>query len=315
MEHIQRTVEQLKTYIPTSTKRTDHKAFWDKSLLESSRQPLSATISEREYPVKQVKVQRVVYQGFGGTPIHAHYLLPKNAEGKLPCLLFFHGYGVNKGSVVQYMQWLIQGYAVLAVDSRGHGETGDAALYSSDVTGSWVTKGILDKNEYYYRNVYMDAVRAIDFLCTRKEIDAERIGVIGGSMGGGITLAVAALDDRAKLAVADMPNMCDIPLAMEQKFEGSLTIVENFLRQNPQLTEQVYETLSYFDHVNLAEQITCQTRFAIGLRDIICPPQPSYGVYNLIHAPKSIEVYPFSGHDMSMNSHTDKTLEFIAAYL
>ncbi|WP_042221540.1 acetylxylan esterase [Oceanobacillus manasiensis] len=315
MEHIQHTMEKLKTYIPASTKRADHAAFWQETLEDSNRQPLSVSIAEKEYPIKQIKVFHVVYQGFNGTPIHAHYILPRNVERKMPCLLFFHGYGMNKSTVSHYMQWLIQGYAVMAVDTRGHGHSGDAASYSNDVSGSWVTKGILDKYEYYYRNVYVDAIRAIDFLSTRAEINQDRIGIIGGSMGGGITLAVAALDNRPRLAVADMPNMCDIPLAMEQKMEGSLTIVESFLRQNPQHTERVYETLSYFDHVNLAEQITCQTRLAIGLRDVVCPPQPSYGVYNVIQSPKSIAVYPFSGHDMSMNIHVDKTLEFIADHL
>ncbi|MFD2627800.1 acetylxylan esterase [Oceanobacillus kapialis] len=315
MEHLKQTVERLKMYVPTSTKQPDHAAFWQKTLEESNKQPLSESVIKKDYPIKQVNVYQVVYKGFGATPIHAHYILPKHVNDKLPCLLFFHGYGGNKGSVSQYMKWLIQGYAVLAVDIRGHGESGDAAAYSTDVTGSWVTKGILDKQEYYYRNVYVDAVRAIDFLCGREEIDNGRIAVIGSSMGGGITLAAAALDDRPKLAVADMPNMCDIPLAMEQKFEGSLTVVENFLRQHPQYTEQVYKTLSYFDHVNLAEQITCRIRFAVGLRDIVCPPQPSYGVYNLVQAPKSMEVYPFGGHDMTMISHVDKTLAFVGEYL
>jgi cephalosporin-C deacetylase len=210
---------------------------------------------------------------------------------------------------------LIQGYAVIAIDVRGQGETGDYSHYSSDALGSWVTKGILDNEEYYYRKVYMDGVRVIDFACSRDEIDPERIGLMGASMGGGITLAVAALDDRPKLAVADIPNMCDLGLAIQQKFEGSLTFVESFLHRYPKKIERVYETLSYFDNLNLVQKISCRTRMSVGLKDLICPPQPIFGVYNHVKAPKSLEVYPFSGHDVSMVSHIDKTIAYVNQHL
>ncbi|WP_165767948.1 acetylxylan esterase [Virgibacillus indicus] len=311
MLHIKQTIEELKSYQPERTSKPDHHDFWSQTLSEAKKKPLRAKLTDLNYPIKQITAYELTYHGFDETPIHAHYILPKEHNEKLPCLLFFHGYSMSKHSVSNYMQWLIQGYAVIAVDCRGQGKSGDFSSYTSDSLGTWVTKGILDKEEYYYRKVYTDGVRAIDFACSRPEIDPDRIGVIGGSMGGGITLAVAALDDRPKLAIADMPNMCDIPLAIEQKFEGSLTFVEKFLHQYPEHIELVYENLTYFDNLNLSESITCKTRISQGLKDLICPPMPAFGVYNLITAPKSMEIYPFTAHDMSMVEHVDKTIEFV----
>ncbi len=241
--------------------------------------------------------------------------MPREYAGKLPCLIIFHGYGANKHSVSDYMKWLIQGYAVIAIDCRGQGRSGDFSSYTSDEMGTWVTKGILKKEEYYYRKVYMDGVRAIDFACSRPEIDEERIAVMGASMGGGITLAVAALDDRPKLAIADVPNMCDLALALEQKLEGSLTKVESFLQRHPEYTEQVFANLTYFDNLNHVENITCRTRISVGLKDLICPPMTIFGIYNLIQAPKSIEVYPFSGHNVATVHHIDKTLQYVNEHL
>lgn len=293
MNHIEEYIEELESYKPAITKQKDHDEFWEETLHQVKSQSLGEEVLKIDYPIKEIEAYKITYQGFDETPIHGYYIIPKKVEEKLPCLIFFHSYMGNKKSVSDYMMWLIQGYAVIAIDVRGQGKTGDHSRYSSDALGSWVTKGILDKEEYYYRKVYMDGVRAVDFACSREEVDSERIGLMGASMGGGITLAVAALDDRPKLAVADIPNMCDLGLAMQQKFEGSLTFVENFLHRYPQSIDRVYETLSYFDNLNLIEKVSCKTRMSMGLKDLICPPQPIFGVYNHLSAPKSLEIYPF----------------------
>ena len=311
MHHIKEMIKSFEVYIPERTKKPDHNSFWKHTLEKARINPLQAELKKINYPIKQIHAYELTYHGFDDTPIHAHYILPEKHDGKLPCLIIFHGYGGTKNAVANYMQWTIQGYAVIAVDCRGQGRSGDNSSYSSDGQGTWVTKGILDKEEYYYRKVYTDSVRAIDAACSRPEIDEERIGIMGASMGGGITLAAAALDDRPKLAIADMPNMCDIPLAMEQKFEGSLTFVERFLHRHPEHIELVYDNLTYVDNLNLSEDIACRTRVTVGLRDLICPPMPIFGVYNNIQAPKSMEIYPFSGHNTNSMEHIDKTIQFV----
>lgn len=315
LHHIEETIQQMKEYYPPITKQEDHDAFWERTLRETRNKALHSELKELDYPIKQITAYELSYHGFDETPIQAYYITPKKYESKLACIIFFHGYAGHKNSVSHYMKWLIQGYAVIAVDCRGQGRTGDYSRYTSDEMGTWVTKGILDKEEYYYRKVFMDSVRAIDFACSREEIDEERIAIMGASMGGGITLAVAALDSRPKLAIADVPNMCDIRLTMKQKFEGSFTVVEKFLHRHPHYMESVYKTLSYFDNANNCANITCRTRISVGLKDLICPPMPIIGVYNLISAEKSLEVYPFTGHDMAINSHLDKTLQFVNDFL
>lgn len=315
LSHIEDTIRELESYHPQLTKQQDHEDFWERTLNETKSRPLHEKVEKMDYPIKQIQAYEVSYHGFDDTPIQAYYILPKEYEGKLPCLIMFHGYLGHKNSVSHYMKWLIQGYAVLAVDCRGQGRSGDYSTYTSDEMGTWVTKGILDKEEYYYRKVFMDSVRAIDFACSRPEIDQDRIAVMGASMGGGITLAVAALDDRPKLAIADVPNLCDIGLAMKQKFEGSLMVVDQFLHRHPEWIERVYSTLTYFDNLNNCQNIKCRTRITVGLKDLVCPPMTIYGVYNLIQAPKSIEVFPFSGHDMAIIEHMDNTLAYVNEHL
>jgi len=314
-KYLEQTIQELEGYRPAVTKQPDHDAFWTETLDLARKNPLNVHVEEVVYPIKQIQTHTLTYQGFDETPIHAHYILPRDHQGMLPCIIIFHGYGGNKKSASHYMKWLIQGYAVIAVDCRGQGSSPDHSTYSMDAIGSWVTKGILNKNEYYYRKVYVDAVRAIDVACSRLEIDQERIAIMGGSMGGGITLAVAGLDSRPKLAIADIPNMCDLSLAIKQKTEGSLMHVEDFLHRYPDQVDHVFKNLTYFDNLNHAANITCRIRLSAGLKDPVCPPRPIFGVYNQIEADKSIEVYPFTDHDMDIVSHIDKTLKFVNDYL
>jgi cephalosporin-C deacetylase len=307
--------EQWNDYVPESSREPDYDAFWEETKLESKNQPLEIRLSSIAYPILNINAQKLIFKGFNGTDIAGFYLKPDSEKEKLPCLLMLHGYGGNKGSIANYAKYLMMGFAVIALDTRGHGDSGNGS-YPAGGTGAWVTQGILDPLKYYYRHVYMDVIRAVDVLETLPEIDQERIVIYGVSMGGGIALAVAGLDTRPSFVIADVPNMCDLPVAIQLKMEGSLTQVEQFLRQYPEQLKQVFKTLSFFDNKNLAENISCPVRISSGGKDLICPPQTIYGVFNLITTKKDILFDPFSGHDLPGSvSHIDNLIEILAKYI
>src|ERR1041385_7277586 len=60
------------------------------------------------------------------------------------------------------------------------------------IPGIWGYK-LCSEKENAYRAIYMDCVRAVEFLLSRPEVDANKICVMGGSQGGGLTLATAGL--------------------------------------------------------------------------------------------------------------------------
>ncbi|WP_180850545.1 acetylxylan esterase [Bacillus sp. UMB0893] len=316
MELYKQTIEEFKNYKPALTKRNDFDDFWDQTIHLSNSTPLDESVEHVDYPIKEVLVYKARYKGIDGTPVHSYFILPRERNETLPCLIRFHGYGGTKGTPAQYMHWLIQGYAVLAVDCRSHGETGDESDYTIGSAGSWATQGLLDKKEYYYYKVFTDAKRAVDFVINRPEIDPDRVGIIGASFGGGISLAVAALDHRPNLVIADVPNMCNIELAMQQKLEGSLTYIEKYISRYPEQVEKVLDTLSYFDNLNLANRIQKRVSVSVALNDTICPPKSIFGVYNQITSEKSLIVHPFSGHDAPGTAHhVNQTLEFVRRHL
>lgn len=291
-------LEELVVYDPPLTRQPDFDAFWARTLEENARTPVNARFRAIDYPTRGGQVFEVFYDGWRGAQICGWYVQPAG-DGPFPALVQYHGYSGSKMDVYRYLMWTLQGYAVLAVDVRGQsGNSTDPTCYSGGHVTGWMTQGIMDPEEYYYRGVYMDCVRAIDAVASRPEVDAERIGVMGMSQGGGLTLATAALDQRPVVALPEMPYLCHYKRAVDMAVRNPYLEIADYLRRWPEREEQVWCTLSYFDNLNLAARIRCPVLMDVGLKDDICPPSTVYAVYNKITAPKEIKVFPYHNHEV-----------------
>lgn len=312
MAYADRFLQELSSYLPDLTKREDFDEFWRETLEASARTKLAPASTPYDYPSPYVNVFDITYGGFDGTRIHGWYIVPAFAgKGPLPCLIHYHGYTGNRGMPADFMQWAAMGVAVLSVDCRDQcGDTGSRAAYSCGSTQSACCKGILDKNEYYFRAVYMDCVRAIDFACAQKEVDAKRIIIEGASQGGALTMAVCGLDARPWLALADVPSNSDLARRVEGAY-GSFSAVTDYLKVFPMRTEQALETLSYFDTMNLADRIRCKVLSSVAMKDATCPPRQYFATYNRISSPKEIRIYPFNGHEGGGAVHNEVKLRFV----
>jgi cephalosporin-C deacetylase len=191
------------------------------------------------------------------------------------------------------------GAVVLTVDVRGQrGCASDNAAYPGSRHAGYMTAGIEDPNTYYYRHVYLDAVRAVDVLAARQEVDPARLAVQGLSQGGGLALAASALDGRISLCISEVPFLCDFPRAVWISSVNPYAEIAQFCRSlSQEQVDEVLKTLSYFDIVNFADRITARTILSVGLSDPICPPSGIFGVYNRLTCDKRIEVYPYMSHE------------------
>ena len=312
-------LEELRKYKPKQTKEDDFEEFWLGTKEISKSEPLNEEIKKIKYIVKEINAYKVYYDGFGGGRICGYYLLPKT-KGPHPVILWFHGYGGNKGKISHYLKWVLLGYAVLAIDIRGqNGESEDNKIYPVPSTWGYMTKGVFDKEKYYYRGVYMDCVRAIDFLTNRKEIDISRLCITGSSQGGGLSLAAAALDGRVKLTIAEIPYLCHYRRGVEWAEEATnITYLEfiNIIKTYPEKEDEMFRTLSYFDNLNLCSWIKNKTIITCATRDIVCPPSTDFAVYNHIKADKHMDIMKFYEHDCAtVIEFEEKKLEYVKMYL
>lgn len=306
--------------LPEPTKREDFNAFWAETLAITKAVPLRPLRKAVPYPFPSLQVYDIQYCGFDDTPIHGWFILPRshNSEQsakKHPCLIHYHGYGGNRGLPCDHTVWTSMGVAVLTVDCRGQsGATGNQALTSSGSTQGVACLGILDKNEYYFRAVYMDCLKAIDFAAAQPEVDAGRIIIEGGSQGGALGMAVCSLDERPWLALLDVPSNSYLEERVRHAY-GAFSSVTEYLKIHPGHTDRALETLSYFDTMNMAEQIRCPLLVSVGGQDQVCPPYCYFASYNRINAPKEICVYPYNGHEGGRSNHLEKKLAFLARHL
>lgn len=313
-------LKELRDYKPPFTKQKDFSKFWENTLAVSASEPLNTQVTKVDYLIKGIEAFKVYYDGFGGARICGHFLLPKSGNAPYPVILFFHGYGGKKDDINYYLQWVLLGYAVMAIDIRGQsGESIDNKVYPAPSTWGYMTKGAFSKEDYYYRGVYIDCVRAVDFLASREEIDINRLCVTGGSQGGGLTLAAAALDSRPSLAIAEVPYLCHFRRAVEWAEEvKNVTYLEfaMLIKNYPEREEELFDNLSYFDNLNLCTWIKARTVITCAMKDIVCPPSTIFAVFNNMEVKKHMEIMPFYEHNYETTiGFGEKGLEYIKKYL
>lgn len=127
-----------------------------------------------------VTAEVIRYKSFDGLEIPAIYYKPKqaSANSKVPALVWVHGGpgGQSRQNFSSFIQYLVNhGYAVLAVNNRGSSGYGKSFYKMDDLNHG-------DKD-------LKDCVEGKNWLAAQPEIDAEKIGIIGGSYGGYMTMA------------------------------------------------------------------------------------------------------------------------------
>ncbi|MEV0788635.1 acetylxylan esterase [Kribbella sp. NPDC050459] len=213
---------ELRDYQPDLTVPDDFENFWRRTLEKTRTDDLAATFTEVDNKLAVIDTYDVSYAGFGGSEIKAWLHVPAGAGGRLPTVVQYHGYGTGRGLAHTTTLWAQAGYAGLVMDTRGQGYHHSAPGHTPDdsphagrnhVPG-FMTAGITDPETYYYRRVYVDAVRALEAARTSPLVDPDRIVVTGGSQGGGIAIAAAGVNlgrlatTPALFSVALMDQVC-----------------------------------------------------------------------------------------------------------
>jgi cephalosporin-C deacetylase len=276
--------------------------FWRSTLAEAAEHDLDVVVTPYESGLSTVTVWDVTFSGYAGDRIKAWLLVPAAATGPLPVIVEYVGYGGGRGNALESLIWSSAGYAHLVMDSRGQGAAHHRGS-TPDTGGSGpafpgvMTRGIERPEDYYYRRLFTDAVRAVDAAKSLPQVDADRIAVVGGSQGGAMALAVAGLRSDLSAAVAYVPFLSDIRRATTITDNMPYREIASYLAVQRDMVETVFATLAYFDGVNFARRASTPIWYSAALMDPVCPPSTVFASYSEYAGPKHIRVWPYNAHE------------------
>jgi cephalosporin-C deacetylase len=297
----------------------DLAAFWAETLADARAVAAAPTTVPVDTGLPLVSTWDVTFSGFGADPVRAWFHRPASISGPVPLVVRFQGYGGGRGLAHQAPLWTMAGYACLEVDTRGQGSgytPGDTVdpVGSGPAYPGYLTRGVLDPYTYYYRRVFTDAALSLDAAAALPgELDLARVAVVGGSQGGGIALAVAALRPEVAAVLSDVPFLSEFRRAAEIATVAPYTELAEYLSVHRDHTEQVFGTLAYFDASVLGTLAHSPALFSVALMDETCPPSTVYAAYNAYAGPKEIRVYPFNDHEGGQAFHEVEQLAFVRA--
>ncbi len=270
--------------------------YWDKALNELHK-------VDPQYKVTKVDslctIKRdgfvVEMKSIGNATIRGYYFIPKQKK-KYAAILNLPGYGYGFEYLDEFLK-VEEDVIELAICVRGHGISKDAFETEFPVPG-FIGYNICDINNIAYRQIYMDCIRALEFLLTRNEVDLSKIGVIGGSQGGGLALMTAGLMSKQVSACAySGPFPCDLKDHIKVR-----TLIEDELKSylkyydNACDFEDAVNTFDFLDTKYFAKNIKCPTFYATGLLDDDCPSRLGFSAFNDIKAKKEFKIFPNDSH-------------------
>jgi len=279
---------------PTVKIPNDFDLFWEKAKAENSKIPMDAAITHKpELSTPTVDVYLVRLQNYKlGHYLYGYLSKPKD-DKKHPVLFNPPGAGVKKiNPITSYAD---DGFISFTTEIHGVSpeinET-DFQEIRKQLTDYWSIH-LDNKDNYYYKSVYLGCVRAIDFLTSLPQFDQKNVVVTGGSQGGALTMVTAGIDKRVNYIASFYPALCDNSGYLNNRAGGWPAMFSEKYKNNS--TEKL-QTMEYYDVVNFAKKIKIPGFYSAGYNDNTCPPTSTLSPFNSVKAPKEIVITPISAH-------------------
>ena len=310
-------LEELKVYTGKNPCPADFDEFWNARLAEIEKLDYNVEFVKADYPSAVADMYDMYFTGTMGARIHCRFAKPKNIEGKVPAVINFHGLSGSAEARYTQLGYVSQGYVFVAMDTRGQGG------YSEDLggaTGSTYStpfiRGIDDVPEKMYQtNAFLDTAILAKIIMGLDYVDETRVGCYGGSQGGGLSIACAALVPEVSKCFAVYPYLSDYKRVWEMDldkdaFEGLRYYFRKFDPMHER-EDEIFTKLGYVDIQNFAKRIKADVVMATGLMDTIVPPSTQFAMYNKLTCNKKSLIYPDYAHEGIIDMG-DRIFEFMA---
>lgn len=273
------------------------------------------------------RIEKFLFHNGVDSQVPGYLAIPEDGKQRHPAILTMHGHSSSKENMFGYQptsqdvaELLVKnGYVVIGIDNYFNGErkgTGPAGDLETMQRGSDQEASLFKLNLWLGRTLWgmmlRDELIALDYLASRPEVDRDRIGAQGMSMGSTRAWWLAAIDDRirAVVGVACFTRYEDLIAIRQLKAHGIYYFVPGILK--------------HFDTEGIMALLAPRPFLALtGDRDAGSPPEGMkkleqilgkvYGLYGKSEAFRSI-IYPETGHVYN-DDQKQKMVEWFNQYL
>jgi cephalosporin-C deacetylase len=274
---------------PTLIRPPDFEEFWRKTCEELSavKPDVRRTrVSEECHPL--LELSSLTFRSLGDVEVTGYSIAGKGGEPR-PLVVHSHGYGSH--CEIQW-RWAERGFNVVGIDIRGFGRSAAAVPVLS--RWGYVLTGIASPETSVLRGAVCDYLRAMQVACDLFVGRILRRVTYGFSFAGGLALMAEALGRASDLLVVGVPTFGWAEGRYFLVKSGSGAEIARYLQERPEDAEDVMLVLRYFDAMNFAGMISCDTLIGLGLRDPVVPPETVYSIANHLSASCEIMEFPVS---------------------
>jgi cephalosporin-C deacetylase-like acetyl esterase len=296
----------------------DFKAFWDEAKAKLAKIALDPQLSPMQafgpqeinaynqssaclppdfdpagHRAERVESCKVSFAGPDGGRVYG-WLAKPEGPGPFPAMLVLPGAGF--AARPRPLEHARHGY--VAMDIQIHGQEADLKEYPR-IPGYDNNAVFEPTSAYYFYNVHLRCLQAVNYLLSRPDVDPKRLVVVGGSQGGRLSIVVAGLDKRVAAAVPAIAHWCNQPhQRWVKQVNGRGGDGMDLVGAPPVGDDAASRCYAYYDPMNFARDIGCPVLFNAGLIDHESPPYGVFGAFNVIPGDtKTLLALDGLGHD------------------
>ncbi len=277
----------LQPYLPE-----DLDEFWAETHAEAKGAPLDYHRSlTNDFELPNFVVETVEFRGVDGTARHGWLAYPPGGR-RLPSFVWVPPYG--RESLLPNEYGTREGFTSLSFNFFGHGAFHQEKYVQAR---GYFAQGTEDPSTWIFRKMFQDAVIATRVLQAQTETDEDRIGAMGLSQGAGIAIWLGAFCPIVRAVCADLPFLSAIKQTlMNHVYRYPLKELSDYMESIPLGQERVFNTISYFDTMNVATRCHKPTLVSSGTKDPAVRPDNVRAVFEALPGEKNLIVYDW-GHD------------------
>jgi cephalosporin-C deacetylase-like acetyl esterase len=276
---------------PSAPRPADFDSFWRAKIRQLDSVPMESVLTPGESDRTGVEYYTIRMNNIDGAHVYGQLAKPVHGD-RFPALLILQWasppYPLQPAWVTDRAA---EGWLVLNVEP--HDVPGDMpqAFYDAlpQRIKDYPTIGQHSRDESYFLPMYLGDYRAVAYLASREDWNGQTLVVMGTSMGGQQSIAVAGLHPQVTAMIVNVPSGCDV----SGPLHGRAAPYPTWDVTRP----DVLGTAVYFDAVNFASRIEVPALVGIGFIDETSTPAGIWAAFNAMRGPKEVAAMVDSPHN------------------